>query len=143
MPEIHFDFPVNAPADSVFDAIATPMGLDSWWTRRSSGTPETGSEYALDFGSGFEWRAVVTRCRPSEEFAFEMTFADDDWIDSRIEFKLDERNGATQVQFCHAGWPEVNSHYRTSSFCWAMYLRLMKRAVEIGEVVPYERRLEV
>jgi hypothetical protein len=37
----------------------------------------------------------------------------------------------------------VSAHYRTSSFCWAMYLRLLKRYVEHGEVVPYEKRLDV
>lgn len=47
------------------------------------------------------------------------------------------------MQFWHRGWLEANVHYRTSSFCWAMYLRLLKRWVEAGEVVPYERRLEV
>ena len=36
----------------------------------------------------------------------------------------------------------ANAHYRTSAFCWAMYLRLLKKYVETGEVVPYERRLE-
>jgi hypothetical protein len=36
----------------------------------------------------------------------------------------------------------VNEHYRISTFCWAMYLRLMKKAIETGEVVPYAVRLD-
>jgi hypothetical protein len=46
------------------------------------------------------------------------------------------------VQFWYRGWPDPNAHYRTSSFRWAMYLRLLKRWAETGEVVPYLRRLE-
>jgi hypothetical protein len=50
---------------------------------------------------------------------------------------------AAQVRFHHLGWPEANEHYRISCFCWAMYLRIMKRNLEYGETVPYERRLAV
>ncbi|MCH8956850.1 SRPBCC domain-containing protein, partial [candidate division KSB1 bacterium] len=38
---------------------------------------------------------------------------------------------------------EANEHYRVSCYCWAMYLRLLKRYVEHGETVPYEDRLDV
>jgi len=32
--------------------------------------------------------------------------------------------------------------FGTSCYCWAMYLRLLARHVERGEVVPYEARLD-
>ncbi|HUF05534.1 MAG TPA: SRPBCC domain-containing protein [Aridibacter sp.] len=48
----------------------------------------------------------------------------------------------TMVRFSHTGWPEDNDHYRTSSFCWAMYLRLMKKWVDEGTVVEYGKRLD-
>ncbi|QQS40328.1 MAG: SRPBCC domain-containing protein [Acidobacteriota bacterium] len=48
----------------------------------------------------------------------------------------------TIVRFSHTGWPNDNDHYRISSFCWAMYLRLMKKYVEDGTVVEYSKRLD-
>lgn len=48
-----------------------------------------------------------------------------------------------EVLFYHTGWKEANAHYRISAFCWAMYLRLLKRYVESGERVRYEERLDV
>jgi hypothetical protein len=30
-----------------------------------------------------------------------------------------------------------------SCFCWAMYLRILRRHLEYGEEVEYERRLDV
>ncbi|HMY76632.1 MAG TPA: SRPBCC domain-containing protein, partial [Blastocatellia bacterium] len=72
-----------------------------------------------------------------------ITVAMDDWMNARVGFRLEERDGATQVRFHHTGWPEASEHYRISSFCWAMYLRLLKRYVEFGEVVPYDQRLDV
>jgi hypothetical protein len=31
---------------------------------------------------------------------------------------------------------------RISCHCWALYLRLLRRHLEFGESVPYDRRLE-
>jgi hypothetical protein len=60
-----------------------------------------------------------------------------------VGFRLRPEGKGTGVEFYHAGWPSANSHYRISTFCWAMYLRLLKRHIETGEVVEYERRLDV
>jgi hypothetical protein len=51
--------------------------------------------------------------------------------------------GKTAVNFYHTGWPQKNEHYKISSYCWAMYLRILKRHLEYGESVPYEKRLQV
>ncbi len=143
MADIVHQFPIKATADQVFGAISTPAGLDTWWTKCAAGEPMEGAEYELGFGPGYEWRAVVTRCVPNAEFELRLTSAQEDWRETRVGFQLDEQNGVTQVRFQHLGWPEVNEHYRASCYCWAMYLRLLKRYVEFGEVVPYENRLDV
>ncbi len=65
MPDIYHHFPIKAPARKVFAAVTTPEGLDAWWTKSSAGKPEKGGEYRLDFGPGYEWKAVVTRSASS------------------------------------------------------------------------------
>ena len=142
MHDILHDFPVRASAAAVFTAVSSPRGLDAWWTLTSAGEPSLGSEYALGFGPEFMWRARVSRCDPPTRFEFTLTLADEDWTGTRVSFECEERSGVTTVRFSHCGWPHANSHYRTSSFCWAMYLRLLARYVERGEVVPYTQRLE-
>lgn len=142
MPDIYHYFPIQASSARVFEAVATPARLDAWWAKRTSGKPVEGAEYELGFGPSYDWRAVVHRCVPGAEFGLEMTRADDDWRGTRLHFGLQEQGGVTQVRFQHLGWPEANEHYRVSNFCWAMYLRLLKRYVERGEIVPYEERLE-
>lgn len=77
---------------------------------------------------------------PDTEFELEMTESDKDWHGTRVGFVLDAKDGVTQVRFAHTGSPEANDHYRGSCFCWALYLRLLKRYVEHGEVVPYDDR---
>jgi uncharacterized protein YndB with AHSA1/START domain len=144
MPDILHDFPVSAPASRVFDEVSTPAGLDRWWTLASEGRPVDGDTFRLDFGPGYDWRAEVRACEPGRSFELEMVDAMPDWLGTRVRFDLtDLGDGRTQVRFAHLGWPETSEHYRISSFCWAMYLRLLRRSVENGEVVPYEARLSV
>ncbi len=142
MADIYHQFPIKATADQVFEAVSTPSGLDAWWTLRSSGQPEKGAAYELWFGPDFDWRAVVSRCVPGKEFELEITSADKDWLGTRVGFVLTENEGVTTVRFYHAGWPEPNEHFHISSYCWATYLRLLKRYVERGEIVEYGDRDE-
>jgi uncharacterized protein YndB with AHSA1/START domain len=143
MADIFQDFPVKASPARVYQAVSTPQGLDSWWTKTSAGKPVEGAQYELGFGPGYDWRAVVTRCVDNGEFELQMVLADADWMGTRVGFRLDGKAGTTSVRFYHTGWPSLNDHYRISCHCWALYLRLLRRYVEHGELVPYETRLEV
>lgn len=42
MADIFHQFPIKASGQQVFQAVATPTGLDAWWTPRSSGQPTVG-----------------------------------------------------------------------------------------------------
>jgi uncharacterized protein YndB with AHSA1/START domain len=143
MADILLDFPIQASTHKVFEGIATPSGLDTWWTKQSSGESRLGAEFELGFGPGYNWRARVTRYVPDREIEFEMVHADGDWTGTRVGFVLTPVGANTQVQFTHMGWPKPNEHYRTSCYCWAMYLRHLKRYVEAGIVVSYDKRLDV
>lgn len=142
MPDIRHDFPIGVPVERVFEAVSTPEGLDAWWTQRSAGVPSEGVEYELYFGPEHDWRAVVTRCKAPAEFELQIVRADEDWTGTRVGFRLTPSDGVTQVRFYHEGWPDGNEHYRISCFCWAMYLRILRRFLEHGEVVSYEDRLD-
>ena len=142
MADIFHHFVIKASAGECFQAVSTPAGLDAWWTKSSSGEPKERAEYELYFDSEHDWRAVVTRCVLNTEFELRISEAQEDWLGTRVGFVLVEDGGVTQVRFHHLDWPDENEHYRVSCYCWAMYLRLLKRWVEHGEVVPYENRLD-
>ena len=93
-------------------------------------------------GLGSTWRDQE-HVKFTEEFELTMTKADADWVGSRIGFTLEPREDSTWVQFYHRGWPAENEHYRISSHCWAMYLRVLRRWLEYDEEVAYEQRLVV
>ena len=78
---------------------------------------------------------------PEARFELRITLADGDWTGTLVGFALKPEGARTRVTFHHTGWPTANEHWRVSSYCWAMYLRIMRRYVEHGEVVPYGKRL--
>jgi uncharacterized protein YndB with AHSA1/START domain len=140
--DIFHDFVIRAIPEDVFEAVSSPRGLDRWWTKRSSGVSTEGSQYNLWFDPEHDWRAKVTRCVPGSEFELEIVRADRDWMGTRVGFQMTAVGEETHVRFHHLGWPEANRHYRISNYCWAMYLRLLKRYLEHDESVLYEQRLD-
>jgi uncharacterized protein YndB with AHSA1/START domain len=143
MESIFHTFTIKGISEKVFDGIASAKGLDNWWTKTSVANPEMNGIYALDFGPGFNWKAKVTKYVPASEFELQMTEADPEWMGTKIGFILKEKDLITLVEFYHTGWPEQSENYRFSSYCWAMYLRILKRYIEFGEQVAYEKRLSV
>jgi len=143
MADILHVFPIRAAPARVFEGVATPAGLDAWWTLRSSGMPIPGSTYTLDFGPGYDWRAQVRRAEPGAVFELAFTVASDDWLTTTLQFHLVPDGDGTLVRFSHLGWREPTDHFQISTFCWAMYLRLLRRHLEHGEFVPYDQRLDV
>jgi uncharacterized protein YndB with AHSA1/START domain len=141
--DIFQDLPIAAPRVRVFEAVATPAGLDRWWTLSATGVVAPGGLIHLSFGPMDGWEARVVVHQPDAVVEYELTRADADWTGTRVRCELEPRGRDTWLRFQHAGWASVNEHYRVSCHCWAMYLRLLRRWAEHGEVVPYEARLVV
>lgn len=142
MPDIYLDVPIKAPIERVFGAISTPEGLETWWTKRSTGIPQPGATCELWFGPEHDWRAQVVRCIAGAEFELEMTQADRDFLGMHVGFRLDAGAPATWVHFHHTSWAGLNAHYRISCNCRAMHHRVMRRPLEHGETALYDRRLD-
>jgi uncharacterized protein YndB with AHSA1/START domain len=143
MVSILHEFTIKAAASRIFECMTTPPGLDQWWTQYSSGEPGLGAQYSLGFGPEYDWEARVTQYVKNQEFELELVEAADDWLGTRVGFRLLSLGDHTQVSFRHTGWKEETHHFGTSSFCWAMYLRVLRRYIERGETTPYEQRLDV
>lgn len=143
MADIYHYFPISASIDKVFEAISTPKGLDKWWTKKSTGKVEVDEIYHLHFEPDYDWTAIVSKCIANQAFEWTIQTSDEDWKGSMVGFRLTYKDNVTQVQFYHRGWKEDNEHFRISNFCWAMYLRVLKRNLEFGEFVPYADRLNV
>jgi uncharacterized protein YndB with AHSA1/START domain len=141
MPDILQDLPIAVSPSRVFEGVSQPALLDQWWTLRSTGASTVGSTYELDFGPNYVWHAVVTRSHPGKAFELCMATTDPDWNATVVGFEFFPSKTGTQVRFYHRGWPEANERYRLSAHCWALYLRVLRRHLELGETVAYNKRL--
>lgn len=143
MADIYHTFRITESPDKIFNAIGSAEVIRARWALTAAGSPGLGEIYELNFGPGYLWQAEVTVFEPGSRFEWLMIDAQSDWIDTRIGFSLQGDEKGTVVSFYHTGWPEENDHFKSSSYCWAMYLRIFKRHLEYGEFVPYDERLSV
>lgn len=140
MSQIQFRFPIQGSASDIFSAFAHPKGLDSWWTLKSEGVPEEGATYRFYFSDEFDWKGVVSAIEADRLIEWTFTDAEPDWTGTKLRLELAENNGVIWVDFNHYDWDQADDHRLKSSYCWAMYLRHLKRFVEDGIVVAYEAR---
>lgn len=142
MNAIQHDVGINGSQEDIFSAFTTRKGLNAWWTKEAAGDLKIGGNYIFFFGSQWDWRAEVVDYRMNESIRFRMTEADSDWTGTELAFSIIESTGSSSclLRFEHTGWRERNDHFRRTSYCWALYLRCLKRYVENGIVTEYENR---
>jgi len=143
MPDVLHQFVIQASPDVVWPFFATGEGLAKWWTESSAGIAKAGEVWQLYFTPEYDWRARVTRCETNSAFELTMIEAMEDWLGTQVGVELRGGGGSTVIDFYHRGWAANTDHFRISSFCWATYLRLLKRHIEHGEFTPYGRRDDV
>lgn len=140
MHNIHHNFIVKASPQKVFDAFTIPEGLNSWWTLKSSGIPSVGTLYTFYFGPEYDWRAEVIKVIPGRELTWKMKVCREDWLPTSVGFQLTPVGSDTSVAFFHKDWQEATEHFGITSFCWGQLLVGLKRFIEEGIVVPFEKR---
>ena len=137
---IYHNLLIKASIIEVFDAVSIPEHLNNWWTLKSSGKPEMGATYNLNFTDEYDWYSQVSVCKPVDSFHLKMTKSDKDWDPTTFGFDLEEKDNGTYLKFFHVNWPENNDHLKHSSFCWAMLLNGLKNYLEKGIIIPFEER---
>ncbi|MET2985145.1 SRPBCC family protein [Aureibaculum conchae] len=137
---IYHDLTIKTPIEKVFEAVSEPEHLINWWPLKCQGIPEIGNECNFYFTSEYDWYGKVSKLIPNKSFHIEMTKSDSDWNSTTFGFDLKEKNDKTLLSFSHTGWQECNSHFRISSFCWAMLLNGLKDYLEKGIILPFEER---
>jgi len=138
--KILFDLYINASKQDVFDAFSLPEHLNNWWTLKSSGKPELGAVYNLNFTDEYNWYAEVSQVKQNKSFFLKMTRSSEDWHPTKFGIELEENDNGALLKFSHTGWQNNNHEFRNSSFCWAMLLNALKNYIEKGTIIPFNER---
>ena len=140
MYSIYHDLVISASKEKVFEGFTSPIHLNNWWALKSSGNPVLDSEYNLNFTDEYNWFCKVSKVQANKYFHLIMTTSSEDWQNTTFGIELEELKNGTLLKFSHLGWRNCNAEFRNSSFCWAILLNGLKKYLEEGLIIPFDKR---
>ncbi len=135
MPEIMHCLKIHAPADQVYQAIATAEGIRNWWTRDATLEPKLGGigEFGF-FGRRFVAKVTIDELKPPTQVKWQVTNAA--WPGDTIEFDLSPEEKHTRLCFVHRGFAQADQRYASATTRWGYYLLSLKQYLETGKGTP-------
>jgi len=132
---------VQAPAERLFEAIATLDGLRGWWTPLVKGSDAPGGAIRLEF-EGLDEHIdlrVDTSRRPAEvEWTIIEHTSLEDWNGTRVRFELAPRGPkTTALSFRHIGLSPKLECYDRCEAGWEHFLGSLTALVELGRGQPF------
>jgi uncharacterized protein YndB with AHSA1/START domain len=135
MPDIMHSLKINAPAEKVYQAIATADGIRNWWTRDAAIEPRLGGigEFGF-FGRRFVAKVKIIDLKQPASVKWQITNAA--WPGDMIEFDLRPEEKHTRLFFAHRGFAQADQRYASATTRWGFYLLSLKRYLEAGKGTP-------
>lgn len=128
---------IDAPVETVYQAIAEQQGLAAWWTHDVVAKPVIGSIAEFDFGERYHNEMVITVLEENKRVAWRCIQGNDEWIDTTFSFELEEIPAGTRLRFTHANWRDMTDFYASCNYNWGYYLASLKRLCETGIGSPF------
>jgi uncharacterized protein YndB with AHSA1/START domain len=114
---------IKAPKKQVYEAIADPSKIISWFPDEIEGTLNEGDQPVLNFGGHGKTEILVVSTKPNYYFAYRWVPGASHFVgnvkDAKttlVEFKLTEANGATTLKMVESGFSELPAEVAESSF---------------------------
>ena len=131
--QIHFEIEIHAPPEKVWAKLASPEGMNEWFSKRLIFEPRLGGEFRMqvrDPEEGeFTFFGEVVKLEPHQELAFTWTEHEkgrNPWpVSTLVSFKLKPTAKGTLVSLTHTGFE-------------ALEAELARREYE-GHIVGWER----
>ena len=106
MPDILHKVGIKSSSlNDVYRALTTVEGLSAWWTNNTQGESKVGGVLQFHFGAGgFDTKAL--ELHPAERVLWQVVDGPEEWISTKINFKLKQEGDWTIVLFKHQGRKE-------------------------------------
>lgn len=139
---------IRAPADRVYEAVATAQGVAGWWTRDTAGGESENGPITTQFRrpDGQELGRMifeVTSRDPYREVRWRFTDGPPEWIDTEATFELAEDGDMTILVFGHRAWREQVEFMAHCSMKWATFLLSLRDFLETGHGRPAPDDLKI
>jgi len=130
---------IKAPAAEVYQALTTTEGLTDWWTHD---TKAAGDVLQFRFAAG-GFDMLVLESDPGKRVLWEVVDGPEEWVGTRIDWRLDQADDYTTVLFQHQGWKEPVDFMHHCSTKWATYLMSLKSLAETGKGAPHPEDVKI
>jgi uncharacterized protein YndB with AHSA1/START domain len=140
MPTIRHRVGVEAPQETVMEALTTLEGLAGWWTSDVEGNPQPDGTLHFYFGSPQASAVMEVQSSTSaNSVTWRCVGGPQEWINTTITFALRQDETETIVLFTHADWVEPVEFMNHCSTKWGLFLFGMKQWLEGGESITYPK----
>jgi hypothetical protein len=133
--DVLFRFDVDAPPDTLLQAVTTGEGIRSFWTSRAEVPAVVGETLKLEFAQAplpfdlrldqSDERTVVWRAQ---------TFPPH-WAGTTIRWDVEAREDGSTVAFRHAGFADDDDAGRVA-YTWGEVMARLKQYAETGRAEP-------
>lgn len=134
---------INASKEQVYEAIADPSKITSWFPDDIEGTLDEGEQPILNFGEHGKTQILVVAKEPHDYFAYRWVPGANHFIGNveeakttLVEFKLTENSGTTTLTVTESGFSKLpvemaEASYTQNTGGWGFMLgRLEKKFSE-------------
>lgn len=133
---IELSIEVAAPADAVWEAIATGDGIERWFAPFVSVEEGEGGTVSLAWEKGADWPSRITVWRPGEHLRL-VDLSDPEAATQgtalTVDYHLSTANGKTRVHLVNSGLPgtpDFDEHFHMMTNGWRVFVWTLKHAVE-------------
>ena len=138
---------IRAPAERVYEAVATARGVAGWWTRDTTGTAKVGgtvtSRFLREDGKEIGHMVFdVTKLEPNREVRWRFTDGPPEWIGTD-DLQLSQDGDMTILVFGHRNWKEQVEFTAHCSMKWAVFLMSLRELLETGSGRPAPEDLKI
>jgi len=135
MADILHRLSIDAPPERVYELIATPAGIERWWTGHT--VDGDGDKLSFSFGGPSPAACVKVTENTPEQIVWHVVEGPPDWLGTDITFILRPTGEGTTLLFSHHGWREPDEFMANCSSEWASYLIGLKAGVEGRSFTPF------
>jgi len=141
-PNYTITFQVSQSPEHVFKAINNPRG---WWSEQIEGpTNKLDALFSYHYKDVHRCKLKIIEFFPGKKVVWlvlenEFNFTKDksEWVGTKINFDISQKNGKTQLTFTHSGLVPAYECYDICSDAWANYIMgSLKRLIETGQGKP-------
>jgi uncharacterized protein YndB with AHSA1/START domain len=137
MVDLHHHIAINAPAETVFAAVATQDGMRGWWTRDTILDPKAGGHAEFGFNRrGNVFRMTIVEHAPPHRFRMTCQGDPPDWAGTTLTWQIDPAAEGVMLSFVHAGWRDQTDFCASCNSMWGRLMFRLKEFAETGTPAP-------